>query len=357
MKRHIDILLPALLLIAALLPVAAQDKYAGSFLEIPVGAKALGLGGAFTAIADDGTAFYWNPSGASLVESKLLSGMYSSQYGPIGSPLASFYFVGWTMPVSSLAVSMNWVRFAVSDIPRYDDLPRYPSVQDRYERAKTAVIDETFSDTEDAFIFSVARNNKVDFNLGWSYFSIPIEIPLGVNFKLIRQSLAASLASGFGIDAGGMLRFNLKDFFFSNDWPSVSVGMTMKDIGGTRMTWTQTGRPQEIPQSLAYGVAIQQPLRFIDCMVTLSGDYVNRYEGEESLGLEVEYRRQFNFRLGRNDHALTVGAGVDFNFFHVDYAYLADSERQLGQVHRLGLSFNFDKLLEKKRNEEPKEPK
>jgi hypothetical protein len=349
MKRDLLLLVLFELLVGSgFLLAGGEDKYAGSFLEIPVGAKALGLGGAFTALADDGTAFYWNPSGVSLVENKTLSGMYSSQYGPIGSPLANYYFVGWTMPVNTLGLSVNWIRFAVSDIPRYDDLTIFTSLKQRYDQVKKATIDETFSDAEDAFIFSLARNNKVNFNLGWSYFDIPVEIPVGVNFKLISQSLDNQSASGIGFDAGAMLKFNLKDFFFSNDWPAISIGATMKDIGGTRMTWSQTGRPQEIPQSFSYGFAIIQPIKWFDTKLTISGDYTDRYGGENRLGVELEYRRQFNFRLGMNQRSLTVGAGVDFNFFHVDYAYLADNaDNQFGKVHRLGLSFNFDKLLEK----------
>jgi hypothetical protein len=338
-----------MLLLASTVPLFAggDDKYAGSFLEIPVGAKALALGGAYTAVADDGTAFYWNPAGVSLVDNKTLSGMYSSQYGPIGSPLANFYFVGWTMPVSSVNLSVNWIRFAVSDIPRYENYTNQPSIELRHKGVSTAPIEDTFGDTEDAFIFSLAKNFKVDFNLGWSYFSIPVEIPVGINMKILRQNLDTYTASAIGFDGGAMLRFNLKDFFFSNDWPAISIGATMKDVGRTRMTWSQTGRPQDIPQTLSYGFAIIQPLNWIDCKLTVAGDYDNRYEGENRLGVEVEYRRQFNFRVGMNQRAFTAGAGVDFNFFHVDYAYLADIEQQLGQVHRLGLSFNFDKLLEK----------
>src|SRR6516164_7575088 len=38
----------------------AQDsKYAAAFLEIPVGSRALAMGGAYTAIADDEAAFHW----------------------------------------------------------------------------------------------------------------------------------------------------------------------------------------------------------------------------------------------------------------------------------------------------------
>ncbi|NMC43939.1 MAG: hypothetical protein GYA46_08465, partial [candidate division Zixibacteria bacterium] len=33
------------------------------FLRVGVGAKAMGLGEAFTAVADDASAVYWNPAG------------------------------------------------------------------------------------------------------------------------------------------------------------------------------------------------------------------------------------------------------------------------------------------------------
>lgn len=346
--RRSRILLAMLACGAVRLSAQSADRYAASFLEIPVGGKALGLGGAFTAIADDGTAFYWNPAGVSLLDKKMLSGMYSSQYGPIGSPLASYYFAGWSMPIRVINVSVNWIRFAVSDIPARPDLTQESSIEKRYQGVvQSATNDETFSDTEDAFIFSFARNNKINLNLGWSYFSIPVEVPVGVNLKLIRQNLFDNNASAIGIDAGTMVRMNLKDFFFSEFWPSLSFGLTLKDIGGTRMTWDQTQRAESVAQTTTLGFAVTQPLKFIDSRAILSWDHTNRRSGQTNFGLDVQYRKQFSFRMGLNGSALTMGAGVDFNFFDVDYAYLGYSETQLGGVHRLGLAFNFDKLLDK----------
>jgi hypothetical protein len=326
---------------------AQGTAYAGSFLEIPVGAKALGHGGAFTAIADDGTAFYWNPAGVSLVGTKLLSAMYSSQYGSIGSPAANFYYAGWTMPIGSIGVSANWIRLAINDIPLLPDLRQYRSLEQRYRLVRQAQGGETFSDVEDAFVFTFARNTKVDLNLGWSYFNIPIEIPIGVNVKLLRQSLHDNAATGLGIDAGAMVRMNLRDFFFSEDFPTVSFGATMRDIGGTRLTWNQTQRTEEIAARTTLGLAVVQPIVAIDSRLTVSYDMMLGEEGSASAGAELKYKRQFSVRAGLNESTVTVGAGVDFNFFDVDYAYLASSDAQLGQVHRLGLAFNFDKLFEK----------
>ena len=349
MKRlTISMMLWTALVFAIVAQARAQGTpYAGSFLQIPVGAKALGLGGAFTAIADDGTAFFYNPAGVGLVESKLLSGMYSSQYGSIGSPGANFYFAGWTMPIVGLGVSANWIRLAINDIPLLPDLREYRSLEQRYRLVRQSQGGETFSNVEDAFLISFARNNKFKLDLGWLYFKMPVEIPIGVNIKLLRQSLHDNSATGIGIDAGAMVRVNLRDFFFSEHWPVVSLAGTIKDVGGTRLTWSRTQRTEEIGASATIGLAVLQPISAIDSRLTLSADMTTRDEGAYSFGGELKYRRQFSVRVGVNESTISAGAGVDFNFFDVDYAYLASSESQLGQVHRLGLAFNFDKLLEK----------
>ena len=43
---------------------------AAQFLKIGVGPRAIGMGGAYTALADDINAMYWNPAGLSRMNSK-----------------------------------------------------------------------------------------------------------------------------------------------------------------------------------------------------------------------------------------------------------------------------------------------
>jgi len=45
--------------------VSKTGTTSAAFLEIPIGASAIGLGGAFVSIADDATALYWNAAGTS----------------------------------------------------------------------------------------------------------------------------------------------------------------------------------------------------------------------------------------------------------------------------------------------------
>jgi len=42
---------------------AAAAGLADSFLRLGPGARAMGMGGAFIALADDGTSVHWNPAG------------------------------------------------------------------------------------------------------------------------------------------------------------------------------------------------------------------------------------------------------------------------------------------------------
>jgi len=57
--------------------VSKRATSAAPFLEIGVGARAQALGGAFTAIANDVSALYWNPAGITQIQSFSLSVIYT----------------------------------------------------------------------------------------------------------------------------------------------------------------------------------------------------------------------------------------------------------------------------------------
>src|SRR5262247_2580132 len=49
-------------------------------LNIPVGARAIGMGEAYTAVADDASSLYWNPAGIAFLNQSQAAFMYNQLY-------------------------------------------------------------------------------------------------------------------------------------------------------------------------------------------------------------------------------------------------------------------------------------
>src|SRR5262249_33460650 len=97
---------------------AGATKYAGEFMKIPVGARAVGMGGAFSAVADDATSPFWNPAGMVYLPYKEAFLEHNEQFGSLVNH--NFGSAVWPMKSSeerrsALGVSATWV--GVDDIP------------------------------------------------------------------------------------------------------------------------------------------------------------------------------------------------------------------------------------------------
>ena len=53
----------------------------GSIGQVPIGARPLGMGESFVAIADDANAISWNPAGLVQLRQQAINGMYTDLYG------------------------------------------------------------------------------------------------------------------------------------------------------------------------------------------------------------------------------------------------------------------------------------
>ena len=97
---------------------AHATKYAGEFLKIPVGARAVGMGGAFTAVADDATAPWWNPAGMIYLPYREVIPQHAEKFGK----LVNHDYLGVVLPLGGpsgkqSALGVGLVRLAVDEIP------------------------------------------------------------------------------------------------------------------------------------------------------------------------------------------------------------------------------------------------
>jgi hypothetical protein len=323
----------------------AQDKYAGAFLQIPVGGHALSMGAAYTAIANDESAFHWNPAGVSLLDHKYFGFMYSSEFGLPGSALANFFQFGMTYPMENASVALNWVRLGVGDMSHTPDLTGINITSEREKQVFNSFngTQDIFSDVQDAVVLSVARNNKFVVDWGWLYYSHPIEIPIGVNFKYIHQKVGTfGTAQGIGIDAGMMLRFSLADYLLVPILGKVSVGLNVNDIGGTKLSWS-TQHQQTVPMRIIGGTAYTQELSFINAVATLACDFGIHESEKPHFGLDVTYAENISVRLGLDQGDFAAGAGFIWQKkLKLDYSL---SLHDLGPEHRLSFGVDIDNIL------------
>src|SRR5712691_2985046 len=91
---------------------AGATKYAAEFLKIPVGARAVGMGGAFVSVADDATSPFWNPAGMVYLPYKEAFLQHAEQFGS----LVNHNFGGSVWPMkgtddrrSAVGLALTWV--------------------------------------------------------------------------------------------------------------------------------------------------------------------------------------------------------------------------------------------------------
>src|SRR2546421_5894684 len=86
----------------------------GKFLSIPVGARAVGMGGAFVAAANDASAMYWNPAGIARLPQSEAIFTHSAWVADL-----DFNYGGVIVPVSGLGtVGVSFTSLTMAGIER-----------------------------------------------------------------------------------------------------------------------------------------------------------------------------------------------------------------------------------------------
>jgi hypothetical protein len=201
-------------------------KYSNEFLNIGVGARALGMSMAQVASVSDVTAGYWNPAGINRLGSRLqVAAMHSEYFAGI----AKYDYASFGKAIdSSSAAAFSIIRFGVDDIPNTTELIDAGGNID-YDRITK------FSAVDYAFIFSYGRNGWPGNNTTSATQQTVID-PLyranrfrwGINAKVIYRHIGDfASAWGFGIDAGMQYDHNRWHF-----------GAVAKDITSTFNAWS-----------------------------------------------------------------------------------------------------------------------
>jgi hypothetical protein len=318
-----------------------KTKYGGAFLDLGIGPRALALGSAYVAQADDGSGFYWNPAGTAFLSRPQISAMYANLF----NSLENHSYASVSLPIfGNTVISASWIRLAVENIARYEDsnLDNFTRDQ-RYNNPEgiglTAESLGNFNFTNNAYFITFAKLIRWNLELGWQYFDLPLDLGYGFNFKVIDMNLYDKSGSGVGLDAGVRLNMGLNDLFADDDFGYFSFGIGVYDLFNTSITWdTESKQKDQIERMWRFGFAFMQPLNFVNRQLFILYDLDTKYDGGWHLGTEILYQSLFALRFGSNNGQFTTGAGIAYWKIKLDYAY---QHHDLGNSHRVGVTFSL----------------
>jgi transglutaminase-like putative cysteine protease len=271
----------------------ASACLAGPSYQVPVGPRAIAMGGAFSSVADDISAIYWNPAGIPLVGHQEILGTHANLYG---ADITDNYFAFLLPLAPNHAVAVDWYHSG-------------------------------FDDSELDF-----GHNRFDLSYGWRLHP---NLSAGINVKYLTQNtdldgVNVRNDSGKGADVG-MLVFFLKNL----RW-----GLVAQDVFDTYVGGRDKSANPTFPMNVRTGISYDYK-----SLGTVAFDVDDRYH----LGLEARPIKIASIRAGfekdvegSEGATYSAGFGLQYSIFRFDYAYVMppvlDNTTHLG----FSMAFNFN---------------
>ena len=335
-KKSAFLLTTLLVLSSTLQAQTVIAKYAGEFMALGVGGRALGMGGAFVAVANDVTSGYYNPAGLANLNYPQLALMHSEQFGN----LVNYDYGAVAIPFQNdMSFGLSIMRLGVDGIPDTRDA--------RIDTNGDGVINESdelrlnygliteFSNQDWAFYLTFAKRQTEDFY--W-----------GINAKIIRRDLAEFSATGIGFDVGA----------YYTPIENLFVGANLQDATTTLVAWS-TGRNELVSPTLKVGAAYKV-VEFLGGYIMPALDLDIRFENRQfasnfnvgpvsfdmHAGLEYTFKELIYVRGGYNDvKQFTIGAGVKLPKLNIDYSFARFSESEVERLddsHRISIMLTLE---------------
>lgn len=310
---------------------------AGQFLKIGAGARALGMGNAYTAVSDDIFASYWNPAGMA----------NSKGFGQV-----AFNHSEWLADIDYdyAAGGMNLGGLGTA----YFTLT---SLRVPEEKVRTEDFPEGDGRYWDASALAVG--------LGYAK-SLTDRFSIGFNFKYIQESIWNSKSNGFALDVGT---------YYITPFNDLVIGASISNFGSKlqldgrdiQLNIDPDGNPStgpnnvqglyetneyDIPLTFRIGLAMNViETRYFTLKTAVDASHPNDNTEYVNTGAELAYNDLLFLRggykslfLDDSEQGFTLGGGIRYelslgNFIEVNYAY-ADYGR-LKDIQYIDVALTF----------------
>lgn len=291
----------ALWVLPALAPSGAQaaaGETGFASLKLGVGARPMGLGSAYVALADDPTATYWNVAGLASLRSTEVTAMHNEwiqdfrqEYAAVATPLGKGTF------------GFAFSGFYTSQLEGRDDVGNLTA----------------------GFGF-----NDITMTAGYGR-PLATGLDAGLALRYLHEMIASEDASTFAFDLGA--RYRLRETGFS-------LGAAVQNIGGKP---TLDQESFQLPTSLRLGAAWARPLASLHSTGTITTE-IRKARAEDArfhVGGELAYKERLALRIGGkfgyDAEDISFGVGLRQSKLRFDYA-LVPLSSDLGTAHFFSLT-------------------
>jgi hypothetical protein len=289
-------IISVLLSLVLVIPAVSGDNagFAGSYLRMGLGARAIAMGNTGVASAVSAYSTFYNPATLGEIEGRLGGLSYSFM-----SLDRRFGYISLAIKVPPAAgASIGWIESGVGDLRSYNSIGQETgdinhsanaiyfafgrSIVDRvYFGVAVKILFERINDGTDEFDYS---SNGVGFDFGLIY-AVNDNLRIGYQIRDIKSQLKANTDKIF-------------------------------EQGGTTI--------DPFPILNRLGIAYISPLSWLRAAYDF--EWSNHSEIHHHIGLEALRGKNLALRIGYNGSVMTFGAGMDFMILNIesylDYAFL-----------------------------------
>lgn len=288
-------------------------------LNIRIQGRPFGMAGAFTAVANDVNALYYNPAGIVSLNTIEGSVMYSQGIDDMFYGSAAFIFP--FSQANGLGIQFNLLHQGRMDVFHPEG---------------------TIEDLD--------LGNSFVLGLSYGHILFGEHTSFGLTGKLFKSSLGSYSATSAAVDLGVLVNFSR----FSSQKNNISLGLSVLNLGpGIKYI----NEKDALPLTFKLGAAYVYHFRYLssDYQLILSHDFLTSSEYDAlgmNTGMELSFRRTIFLRAGyqfRGDFTLddnngfTSGIGVRVKNFQFDYGFKLSGSEIQKYDHCFSLTFAFGK--------------
>ncbi|HOH06080.1 MAG TPA: PorV/PorQ family protein [bacterium] len=302
-----------------------QDRaYGGAndVFDLPVGARALAMGGAYVSTADDPFALYWNPAALENVQNMGVGLYYSNLTAG-----TQYSYLGYAHPTLFLGTfSLGIISLSTPDI----------DIRDEFDPMKLGSL-------------SYSRNMLL---FGYGYKPLNW-LAVGAALKVERVSLpgypdgatgqTGSLTeSALGADMGLVFTPGLASPYLKDLTLAVSVQNAIQ------RSMRAVDERESTPRTFRLGMDKRIGIGDDGSSMTLAFEYdkMKTMPAHTHLGLEYSFQDMFALRTGLYRNHFTIGGGAKLAGVQLDYSYWTGDDSWLSSSHRISLVLNIGKSRE-----------